>query len=277
VSPIDGPRHVIGRILHGGRKEWVTPDGTDLVFADGRRLPLEEAVFLPPCDPTKIICAHLNYESRRVEFGVSAPAAPNYVQRPTTSLNSHGGQLERPHGCQFFNYEGELAVVIGRPARNVSRDESWTAIAGFAPANDGSLHDFREADAGSMLRVKGHDGNCAVGPFVVSGVDVRNETVRTYVNGVVVQDDAVSNMIFGIDYLVADISRYITLLPGDIILTGTPAHSRPMEPGDTVEVEVTNVGRLKNLVVDVPSASPAVGHQPSDTDAIRTIAFGSDR
>jgi 5-oxopent-3-ene-1,2,5-tricarboxylate decarboxylase/2-hydroxyhepta-2,4-diene-1,7-dioate isomerase len=138
------------------------------------------------------------------------------------------------------------------------------------------LHDFRETDQGGMTRVKGQDGYCPVGPGIVSGIDVRQTTLRTYLNGVVVQEDPVAGMIFGIDYIIADLCRHITLLPGDVILTGTPANSRPMSIGDIIEVEVTGIGRLTNTVAERPAPSHHVGHQPMDTDGIRRVALGGD-
>jgi len=124
--------------------------------------------------------------------------------------------------------------------------------------------------------VKGQDGFCPVGPGLVSGVDVRRSTLRTYVNGEVVQEGPVSDMAFPIDYILADLCRHITFLPGDIVLTGTPANSRPMEPGDVVEVEVTGIGRLTNTVVEGPAPSHAVGHQPMETEAIQRVALGGE-
>ena len=127
-----------------------------------------------------------------------------------------------------------------------------------------------------MLRVKGMDGFCPVGPGIVSGEDVRRSVLRTYLNGAVVQEGPVSDMVFGIDYLLADLCRYISLLPGDIVLTGTPANSRPMQPGDVVEVEVTGLGRLSNTVVEGPAAAHAVGHQPTDSKQVRAVALGAE-
>jgi 5-oxopent-3-ene-1,2,5-tricarboxylate decarboxylase/2-hydroxyhepta-2,4-diene-1,7-dioate isomerase len=127
-----------------------------------------------------------------------------------------------------------------------------------------------------MLRVKGQDGFCPIGPGLVAGVDVRQSMIRTYRNGVLAQEGAVADMIFGIDYLVADLARHITLVPGDIILTGTPANSRPLEPGDLIEVEVTGLGRLSNRVVSSPAPRAAVGHQPTNSDDVRRVALGND-
>ncbi len=122
--------------------------------------------------------------------------------------------------------------------RNVAPADVWDHLAGFAPSNDVGLHDFRETDSGSMLRVKGMDGFAPIGPGIVRGVDVRESTLRTYVDGTVVQEAPVSEMNFGIDYLFADLCRHITLLPGDVVFTGTPANSRPMDIGTVVEVEI---------------------------------------
>lgn len=279
MSVLDGPRREVRRILDGGTPQWVSvsDDGRELLLANGRRVDEATATYLPPCDPTKIICIHLNYDSRRVEFRAGPLDTPTYFQKPNTALNSHRGVLYRPADCRLLNYEGEIAAVVGRPMRDVAPADVWDHLAGFAPSNDVGAHDFRETDAGSMLRVKGMDGFCPIGPGLVAGVDIRRETLRTYVNGRVVQEDPVANMTFGIDYILADLCRYITLLPGDVVLTGTPANSRPMDLGDVVEVEVTGVGRLTNTVAECPAPVNKVGHLPQhDTPAILRVAYGGD-
>ena len=244
MSVLTGPREEWRRILHEGAPKWVRPEGDRLRLGDGRTVQDAEATYLPPCDPTKIICIHLNYDSRRAEFKAPALVTPTYFQKPLTTLNAHRGYLNRPADCQYLNYEGEIAAIVGKPMRNVAPDEVWDCLAGFAPANDVGAQDFRDTDAGSMLRVKGQDGFCPIGPGIVRGVDIREQSVRTYINGQQVQDGPVSDMTFSIAYLFADLSRHITFLPGDVVLTGTPANSRPMKPGDVVEVEVTGIGRL---------------------------------
>ena len=276
MNVLEGERIERRRILCAGRPEWTAVDGEELVLMDGRRVVEAEAVYLPPCDPTKIICIHLNYESRRIEFRAPTLVTPTYFQKPVTAVNAHRGLLNRPANCQYLNYEGEVAAIIGAPMKNVPLEEAWNHIAGFAPANDVGAQDFRDTDAGGMTRVKGMDGFCPLGPGIVRGVDVRKSTLRTYLNGAVVQEGDVSEMTFGIDYQLADLSRHITLLPGDIILTGTPANSRPMQPGDVVEVEVTGLGRLTNTVQEVPAPAHDVGHDPTDTDAVRRVALGGD-
>ena len=276
MSVLDGPREEWRRILHEGQPKWVRPDGEHLQLLDGRRIAEADATYLPPCEPSKILCIHLNYDSRRVEFRAPMLETPTYFQKPTTALNSHRGTLLRPAETKYLNYEGEVAVIIGKPMRNVGREQAWDYIAGFAPANDVGCQDFRETDAGSMLRVKGQDGFCPIGPGIVSGVDVRKSTLRTYRNGKVVQEGAISEMIFPIDYILADLCRFITLLPGDVILSGTPKNSRPMEIGDLIEVEVSGLGKLSNRVAEVPAPAHKVGHTGSDSDAVRRVALGSD-
>jgi 5-oxopent-3-ene-1,2,5-tricarboxylate decarboxylase/2-hydroxyhepta-2,4-diene-1,7-dioate isomerase len=278
TNALDGPRREIRRIFHDGTPSWVSvsDDGSELLFDDGRRLDEALATYMAPCDPTKILCIHLNYDSRRAEFRAKALTTPTYFQKPLTTLNAHRGVVHRPADCKYLNYEGEIAAVIGRPMRNVKPADVWDYVAGFTPSNDVGLHDFRDTDGGSMLRVKGQDGYCPVGPGLVSGIDIGQQILRTYVNGEVVQEDPVSNMTFPIDYILADLSRHITLLPGDIILTGTPANSRPMDIGDVVEVEVTGVGRLTNTVAESPAPHNVVGHLPTESEEVVRVAWGGD-
>ena len=277
MSVLEGPQRERRRILLEGRAQWCEPDGEVLAVADGRRVPEREAVYLPPCEPSKIICVHLNFRSRAVEFGRDLEGEnPTYFAKPVSALNAHRGDLVRPADCHWLNYEGEIAAIVGRPMKNVSRDQVWKHLSGFSPANDVGAHDFRGTDAGSMLRVKGMDGFCPIGPGIVSGVDLRHSMVRTYLNGQIVQEGPVSDMVWGIDYLVADLSRHITLLPGDVVLTGTPWHSRPMAVGDTVEVEIDGLGRLSNSVVEAPAPRHALGHQPDNSKGVRAVALGKD-
>src|SRR3954470_16896324 len=152
------------RILLDGNVTHVVRDGDTLRAADGRTAPVDEAVHLAPVEPTKIVAVHLNHRSRVEEFQTRLPAAPTYFHKPTSSLNTHKGAVVRPEGCKWLNYEGEVAIVIGRTCRNVSPKEAGDYVAGYTIANDYGLHDFRDTDAGSMLRVKGSDTLCPLGP-----------------------------------------------------------------------------------------------------------------
>jgi 5-oxopent-3-ene-1,2,5-tricarboxylate decarboxylase/2-hydroxyhepta-2,4-diene-1,7-dioate isomerase len=265
------------RIQLDGRPELVTLDGDQLVLDDGRRLDAAEAEHLPPVEPTKIICVHLNYESRRTEFGAALGSAPTYFHKPTSALNVHGGDVVRPPPCKYLNYEGEIAIVIGTTTLHISPDEAATHIAGYTIANDFGVHDFRDTDAGSMLRVKGSDTLCPLGPGLVDDWDFRHKRIRTRVNGSTVQDGNTEEMIWDMNYLVADLARTITLVRGDVILSGTPANSRSVQPGDVVEVEVEGLGTLLNRVVEgeVPVRSD-VGAQPSESEEVVSTAMGGD-
>jgi 5-oxopent-3-ene-1,2,5-tricarboxylate decarboxylase/2-hydroxyhepta-2,4-diene-1,7-dioate isomerase len=265
------------RILLDGYPTQVTRDGDHLVAGDGRRVTISDAVHLPPVEPTKIIAVHLNYDSRTKEFMTKLPAAPTYFQKPVTAMNSHNAAVVRPQGCKWLNYEGEIVIVIGKTCRNISPAEAGEYIAGYTIGNDYGLHDFRDTDAGSMLRVKGSDTLAPIGPGVVTDWDFRNKTIRTLVNGVVKQEDNTDNMEWDMHYLVADIARTITLVPGDILFSGTPAFSRPVQPGDVVEVEVEGLGKLTNHIVEGPTPIRAdVGAQPTESEEVISTALGGD-
>ncbi|HEY9243690.1 MAG TPA: fumarylacetoacetate hydrolase family protein [Streptosporangiaceae bacterium] len=265
------------RILLDGAVTEVLLDGDELVAGDGRRVPANQAQHLPPVLPSKIIAVHLNHLSRVQEFQVKLPPAPTYFHKPVTSLNSHGGAVVRPVGCRWLNYEGEIAIVIGRTCRNIAPADAAGYIAGYTIANDFGLHDFRDTDAGSMLRVKGADTLCPLGPGLVSGWDFRGKSLRTYVNGQLAQDGSTDEMTWDMHYLVADIARLITLLPGDVLLSGTPANSRPVQPGDVVEVEAEGLGRLSSHIVEGPAGVRGdVGAQPTESEEVRSTALGGD-
>ena len=265
------------RILLDGYPTQVTRDGESLVAADGRVVAIEDAHHLPPVEPTKIIAVHLNYDSRTQEFMTKLPAAPTYFHKPITALNSHNGAVVRPAGCKWLNYEGEIVIVIGKTARNISPEEAGDYIAGYTVGNDYGLHDFRDTDAGSMLRVKGSDTLAPVGPGLVTDWDFRNKTIRTLVNGEVKQEDSTANMEWDMHYLVADIARTITLVPGDMLFSGTPANSRPVYPGDVVEVEVEGLGTLTNHIVEGPTPIRSdVGAQPTESEEVISTAMGGD-
>jgi 5-oxopent-3-ene-1,2,5-tricarboxylate decarboxylase / 2-hydroxyhepta-2,4-diene-1,7-dioate isomerase len=263
------------RVLLGDAVVTVTREGDTLVAPDGRRLRMEEALHLAPVEPSKIICAHLNYRNRLLELKVDCPPAPNYFFKPPSCLLGHGNAVIRPRGCQFLNYEGEVAIVIGRTARNVRIADAEQFIAGYTLANDYALHDFRDADRGSMVRVKGADTLGLIGPGLVRGWRPAGQILRTYVNDRVAQESSLDGMIWNMAYLVADLSRMMTLVPGDLILSGTPANSRPVKPGDTVVVEVEGLGRLSNTIVEGESVvSSEAGWPPSASAKVTGVALG---
>ena len=265
------------RILLDGYPCEVRRTGDSLIAGDGREVGVDDAIHLPPSEPTKIIAVHLNYASRTEEFMTKLPAAPTYFHKPITALNSHRAGVVRPAGCRWLNYEGEIVIVIGRTCRNISPAQAADYIAGYTIGNDYGLHDFRDTDAGSMLRVKGSDTLAPVGPGLVTDWDFRNKGIRTLVNGVAKQDSTTAEMEWDMHYLVADIARTITLSPGDLLFSGTPAHSRPVQPGDIVEVEVEGLGRLTNHIVEGPTPIRTdVGAQPTESEEVVSTALGGD-
>jgi 5-oxopent-3-ene-1,2,5-tricarboxylate decarboxylase / 2-hydroxyhepta-2,4-diene-1,7-dioate isomerase len=268
-------RHV--RIEHAGRVvegeltgEVVRAEGVELAAADVKR-------WLPPVVPGKIVATHLTYRSRAEEYRMAQlPRVPSYFMKPPSSTSAHREPVVRPRGCRFLNYEGEIAVVIGRRCRGVSLDEALDHVRGYTVANDWGVHDFRHADRGSMLRVKGQDGFCPLGPALVDAADVDPEdlTIRTFVNGEQVQEgNTGSDLMFSFAYQVADVARLVTLEPGDVLLTGTPANSRPVEPGDVVAVEVEGIGRLENTVEESEDELEPVGEQPAVTAQTLHVAL----
>ena len=193
---------------------------------------------MSPPRASKIIAVHVNYESRAAQRG-RVPAAPSYFLKPPSSLSGDGDPIVRPQGTELLTFEGEVALVISRAVRGVAPEKALEYVGWYAPANDVGVHDMRWTDRGSNVLSKGHDGFTPLGPLVdAADVDPAAIGLRTLVNGDVVQDDSTANLLFPFGLLVADLSRFMTLEPGDIILTGTPAGTGLVEPGDVVEVEL---------------------------------------
>jgi 5-oxopent-3-ene-1,2,5-tricarboxylate decarboxylase / 2-hydroxyhepta-2,4-diene-1,7-dioate isomerase len=248
------------RVEHGGEPAWGRRVEDEIELESGERVPEPGVRYLAPVEPSKVIAVHLSYRSRVEEYAARIPPAPSYFLKPPSALAGHRGEIRKPSGARFLNYEGELAVVIGRRMKGVPMEDALGYVAGYSCANDVGLHDLRHADRGSMLRVKGQDGFLPLGPELVPAaeLDPTGFTLRTYLNGELVQEAGADDLLFPVAYQLADLSRLITLEPGDVVLTGTPANSRPMEAGDLVEVEVEGVGRLASRVVhwDVDLTGP---------------------
>ena len=253
-------------VVEGGKFTWI----------DGRTLSVDDVQHLPPVTPRQIVCVHLNYKSRLDELKRKAPAEPTYFWKSVACLNAHKGKVVRPANCKFLNYEGEIALVVGRTARNIRPEEAADYVLGYTIANDYGLHDFRDTDENSMVRVKGSDTLGPVGPGLVTDWDFRSKTIRTVIDGKVVQEGSTNELIWSPLYLLADLTRTITFERGDMIFTGTPANSRPVSPGSTVVVEVEGLGRLENKIVSAPLGIPGFGAQPSESDGVQSIALGGD-
>ncbi|HKP07093.1 MAG TPA: fumarylacetoacetate hydrolase family protein, partial [Microbacterium sp.] len=235
-----------------------------------------------PGRPGKIVAIHLSYASRADQRG-RRPQHPSYFFKPSSSVAASGDSIERPEGTELLAFEGEIALVIGTPARRVSLADAWDHVAWVTASNDFGLYDLRANDKGSNVRSKGGDGYTPIGPSLIDAraIDPSALRVRTWLNGDVVQDDTAAGMIFPLAQLVADLSQHFTLETGDVILTGTPAGSSVAQPGDVVEVEVDvpggpSSGRLVTTVVQGSAAFDAeLGSLPAADDLQRTEAWGS--
>ncbi|MFF9562875.1 fumarylacetoacetate hydrolase family protein [Leifsonia sp. NPDC014704] len=234
--------------------------------------------------PGKIIAVHLNYRSRAAQRG-RTPAQPSYFLKPSSSIAESGGELERPAGTELLAFEGEIALIIGRPTRRVSPEDGWAAVSGVTAANDFGLYDLRAADKGSNVRSKGGDGFTPLGPAVLPAADLDPDAlrVRTWLNGDLMQEGTTDDLLFPFGRLIADLSQLMTLEPGDVILTGTPAGSSVTVPGDTVEVEVDaptapgapTTGRLLTRITEGRIPFGDFGTKPSVDDHQRSEAYGT--
>ena len=232
--------------------------------------------------PSKVVAVHLNYRSRAAERG-RIPAEPSYFLKPPSSLSGDGVPIVRPRGCELLGFEGEIALVVGERAYRVAPEDGWAHIAWVTAADDAGVYDLRWADRGSNLRSKGGDGFTPLGPRLLDAraVDPAALRLRTWLNGELVQDDGSDGLLFDFGLLVADLSRLMTLEPGDVILTGTPAGASVARPGDVVEVEVRaegggpSTGRLRNPVVEAEAALPGYGAQPRPDAEARAAALGA--
>lgn len=231
--------------------------------------------------PGKIVAVHLSYASRADQRG-RRPAAPSYFFKPSSSLAASGAEIERPAGTELLAFEGEIALVIGEPARWVTPDAAWSHVASVTAANDFGLYDLRANDKGSNVRSKGGDGYTPLGPALLDAreVDPASLRLRTWVNGELLQDDTTAGLIFPLAQIIADLSQHFTLETGDVILTGTPAGSSVVSPGDVVEVQVDagslSTGPLRTTVVEGRrSFDAAIGSLPAVDETQRTEAWGS--
>ncbi|WP_426936604.1 fumarylacetoacetate hydrolase family protein [Brevibacterium sp. LE-L] len=241
-----------------------------------------------PVRPGKIIAVHVAYESRAAQRG-KRPAQPSYFLKAASSVAGTGETIERPAGTSLLAFEGEVAIVIGTAARGITEADAWSHVAGVTASNDFGLYDMKTPDKGSNVRSKSRDGYTPLGPELIPAAEAAPESlrIRTWVNGEVVQDDGTSaeQLIFSLPRIIADLSQHLTLEPGDVILTGTPAGSSVVAPGDTVEVEVTaasanggelSSGRLSTTVVEGPGGfDESLGSLPAVNETLTVDAWGS--
>jgi 2-keto-4-pentenoate hydratase/2-oxohepta-3-ene-1,7-dioic acid hydratase in catechol pathway len=271
VNVWDGERRRVGVLVGDAIRrlefdgDGPAPDSTDDVVRPPDAGPLRagsEAIvaesFLPAvARPGKIVCVGLNYRRHIEQTRNSETKFPTFFAKFATSLAAHGSAIAPPHGTQRLDYEGELAVVIGRGGRNIPKEEALGHVFGYTVANDFSARDLQHRTS-QWLSGKAPDGFCPLGPFLVTQDEIGDPghlRIRTWVNGTLKQDATTAAMIFPIADLVAELSALVTLEPGDVLLTGTPEGTetereepRWLQPGDAVEVEIERVGRLRNRV-----------------------------
>jgi 2-keto-4-pentenoate hydratase/2-oxohepta-3-ene-1,7-dioic acid hydratase in catechol pathway len=252
----------IVRVEIHGRSEWGLVDGEEIVHLPegpfgveprlGRSLGLfGEAHLLAPVTPSKVICVARNYVAHAAEHAAEVPEKPLLFFKPPSAVIGPGAAIELPGESIQVEHEGELAVVMGHRCRRISEDDAWEAVLGVSCANDVTARDIQRSEK-LWTRGKGFDTFCPVGPWIIAGIDreaVADLEILCSVNGGLRQRGRTSEMVFNPAYLISYISRVMTLEPGDVILTGTPAGVGPLTPGDTVTVEIEDVGTLSNPVI----------------------------
>jgi 2-keto-4-pentenoate hydratase/2-oxohepta-3-ene-1,7-dioic acid hydratase in catechol pathway len=243
-------REVITRLMSSSPEE-VGGDMDDLVTKRMDHIPLAEATLLAPVRPSKIVCVGRNYREHAAELGHEVPVEPLIFLKPPSALLAPGQQIRRPRLSQRVDHEGELGVVIGKRCYKLAADEDVRAyVLGYTCVNDVTARDLQDKD-GQWTRAKGFDTFCPVGPLVTDEIDPwAGIGVETRVNGQVRQQGNTCDFIFPLDVIIRHVSQVMTLVPGDLIATGTPKGVGPIAAGDVVEVSVDGVGTLRSSVVD---------------------------
>jgi 2-keto-4-pentenoate hydratase/2-oxohepta-3-ene-1,7-dioic acid hydratase in catechol pathway len=228
-------------------------DGSYAPEIQGRPLPLAAVKLLTPVEPSKIVCVGRNYAAHAAELGNEVPSEPLIFLKPPTVLTASGDMVVHPSISERVDYEGELAVVIGRACRYLDETEAADVIFGYTVANDVTARDLQKQD-GQWTRGKGFDTFGPIGPWIETDFDPAGKTIRTLVNDEVRQDSNIDLLIHPIARVIAYVTRFMTLLPGDVILTGTPDGVGPVQPGDVMTVEIEGLGQLVNPVVSEDEA-----------------------
>ena len=221
--------------------------GSSVMF-DGGSYELSEVRLLAPCLPSKVVGLGLNYRTHAEETNLSIPTTPLIFLKPSTAVVGPGDEIILPRYSRRVDYEGELGVVMGRKGKDVPRDKAKDYVLGYTCVNDVSERHAQRED-GQWTRAKGFDTFAPIGPWIETEVAPDNLKIETYLNGELRQSAYTNDLIFGVDDLVSFISSVMTLLPGDVITTGTPSGIGRMNPGDTVEIRIDKIGTLRNLVV----------------------------
>ena len=238
--------------IHAAQPQPLADGRMGVRLTDGRMLAEDEVVWLPPLEVGTVIAAGLNYAKRAKELAFSTPEEPLVFLKGPGTLLGHRGVTRRPAGVKFMHYECELAVIVGRSARGVRRSDAMAHVAGYCVANDYAIRDYLENWYRPNLRVKNRDGATVLGPWLVETTEIPdpgNRELRTYVNGKLTQQGNTRDMISDVPALIEYLSSFMTLIAGDVILTGTPEGAVNVEVGDEVICEIEGLGRLHNTIV----------------------------
>jgi 2-keto-4-pentenoate hydratase/2-oxohepta-3-ene-1,7-dioic acid hydratase in catechol pathway len=237
-------------VIEGEEVAVIEPHPFTAYRPSGRRLPIAGLRLLAPVIPSKIVAVGRNYVDHAAELGNDVPAEPLLFLKPSTAVIGPGDPIRLPTDLSDeISYEGEIAVVIGALISRVAPEVAAKAVLGITCANDLTLRDVQRRES-QWARAKGFDGSCPLGPAIATGLDLADIRIRTFVDGELRQDGSSSQMVFDIPRVVSEISQVMTLLPGDVVLTGTPAGVATLVPGQRVRVEIDGVGALENPAVD---------------------------
>ena len=257
MRPICSPERRCVRVELDGEARWGVITGDEIVLSDNVRVRESDAVYLAPAAPSKILAVHLTYGSRVREYEARTPPEPSYFMKPPTTLNGHRRPVLMAKGSQFLNYEGELAVVIGRAGRHIPAVDALAHVAGYSCFNDGSVRDWQRHTS-QFTPGKNFDRTGSFGPWIVTRDEIpdpRALTLTTRLQGEVMQQASVDLLIFDIPTLLAYLSTFTELQPGDVIATGTPGGvgmardpQRFMQPGELVEIDIAEIGVLRNTI-----------------------------
>ncbi len=263
ISRIRGKGMRVVRLMHEGDCRYGLADDSSITLISDEPfaawepecvVPLGDAHLLAPVAPTKVVCVGLNYRTHIAEMGHDTPTEPVIFVKPSTSVIGPNQPVALPEGVGRVDYEGELGVVIGRRTHRASRHQAAENVLGLCCGNDVTARDLQKID-GQWTRAKGFDGFCPLGPWVATDVEPDDLLLETLVNGRIVQSARTSDMLFHPYELVSFVSHVMTLVPGDVVLTGTPGGIGPLTVGDVVEVRIEGVGTLSNPVADWAGAS----------------------
>jgi 2-keto-4-pentenoate hydratase/2-oxohepta-3-ene-1,7-dioic acid hydratase in catechol pathway len=247
----------IARVQVGGEAAWAIVDGESVYRLEGSPWespqrgaaigPLSGAKLLAPCEPTKVVCIGLNYRAHAAESGQQVPPEPLMFLKPPTSVIGPGEDVVWAPDSKHIDYEAELAVVFKRTAKSVPAGAYKDYVLGYTCANDVSARDFQRGD-GQWARAKGSDTFCPLGPWIETDLDPSDLRISGKLNGETKQDSRTSDLVFDIDFLISHLTKYFTMFPGDVLITGTPAGIGPMNPGDSYEVTIEGIGSLSNTM-----------------------------